>query len=63
GIASGKPHPDQPLAISPLAADALAGLRVHRRLRAGSPNRCAASPPGNPIQTSLWRSPRWRLTP
>ncbi len=30
-------HPDQPLAISPLAADALAGLRVHRRPRAGSP--------------------------
>ncbi|HCE9037852.1 hypothetical protein [Klebsiella michiganensis] len=25
----------------------LAGLPVHRRLRAGNPDRCAASPPGN----------------
>ncbi|MDU4389352.1 MAG: hypothetical protein E7I52_08470, partial [Klebsiella michiganensis] len=32
---------------SPVAANALPGLRVHRRLRAGSPDRCAASPPGN----------------
>ncbi|MEQ5193693.1 hypothetical protein ABN263_11985, partial [Klebsiella pasteurii] len=33
---------------SPVAADALpgGGLRVHRCLRAGSPDRCAASPPG-----------------
>ncbi|AFN34056.1 hypothetical protein A225_4846 [Klebsiella michiganensis E718] len=27
---------------SPVAANALPGLRVHRRLRAGSPDRCAS---------------------
>ncbi|OUG44594.1 hypothetical protein AZ036_000339, partial [Klebsiella michiganensis] len=39
---------------SPVAANALPGLRVHRRLRAGSPDRCAASPPGQALfQTSF----------
>ncbi len=32
--------------VPPLALR-LAGLRAHRRLRSGSPDRCAASPPGN----------------
>ncbi|QGN39459.1 hypothetical protein GJ746_20120 [Klebsiella oxytoca] len=33
--------------IPPVAAGALPGLQVRHRLRSGSPERCAASPPGS----------------
>ncbi|MEZ7216031.1 hypothetical protein ACBC55_16895 [Klebsiella spallanzanii] len=46
-IASGKCAGSDALAWHLPGGAALTGLRVHRCLRAGSPDRCAASPPGN----------------